>query len=269
MNDDFYIKPIIKQVGNKSWLKDEIWRLYFRACNESDKDLRFIDPFCGSLAIPFFILPNNAWVNDANQYIINLYLELIKEPTMPQELRDKNRYLEKRNEFNNLIDQGVSNGRELAELFYYLNRFGYNGVIRFNQKGHFNTPFGLSNVYKTDFQTEVEALKDWKITNLDFKDVISNCSENDFIFADPPYDEQFNYYVKQSFPWERQLELANLLAVHPGPVVTTNNPSDRIVELYTSLGFTRVNKHRFNHMKAPKIQSSLKFKEVMFMRNIE
>lgn len=269
MQDDFYLKPIIKQVGNKGWLKEEIWKLYFRASTNAGKQLRFVDPFCGSLAIPFFILPIDAWINDANQYIINLYNELVKQPTMPEEYRDKERYLQKRNEFNSLVDNGINNGRRLAELFYYLNRFGYNGVIRFNKKGHFNTPFGLSNTYKTDFEIEAGILKDWKITNLDFRDVISQSIKSDFIFADPPYDEQFNHYVKNSFSWEQQVDLANLLAKHPGPVVTTNNPSDRIVDLYTSLGFNRVNKCRFNYLKAPKIRDGLNFKEVMFLRNIE
>jgi DNA adenine methylase len=269
MNNDFYIKPIIKQVGNKSWLKEEIWKFYFRACNDREKNLRFVDPFCGSLAVPFFIIPDQAWVNDANSYIINLYKQLVLEPSMPEQKRDKELYIFKRSQFNNLIEQGVIEGRELAELFYYLNRFGYNGVIRFNQKGKFNTPFGLSKVYKTNFEIEADVLKDWKITNLDFKEVIENCGESDFIFADPPYDEQFNYYVKHSFPWERQVELAHLLSKHPGPVVTTNNPSDRIVDLYTSLGFTRLNKHRFNHLKAAKIQDGLNFKEVLFLRNVE
>lgn len=269
MRDDFFIKPIIKQVGNKSWLKEDIWKFYFRACTINEKQLRFVDPFCGSLAVPFFILPNDCWINDANQYIVNLYNELVKNPTMPEECRDKNKYLLKRSEFNLLVDKGISSGRQLAELFYYLNRFGYNGVIRFNKKGHFNTPFGLSNVYKTDFEIESNILKEWKITNLDFEDVIDNCSESDFIFADPPYDEQFNYYVKNSFSWEQQVKLAELLSKHPGPVITTNNPSDRIVDLYLSLGFNRVNKHRFNYLKAPKIQDKLNFKEVIFLRNIE
>ena len=268
MGNNFYIKPIIKQVGNKSWLKEYIWKLYLKSSINLGSSPRFVDPFCGSLAVPFFIIPNEAWVNDANQYIINLYKQIIIDPRMPPQERSKEIYLSKRQDFNNLIENGVSEGRELAELFYYLNRFGYNGVIRFNKSGKFNTPFGISKIYNTDFEVESSVLKDWKITNLDFRDVIKNCDETDFIFADPPYDEQFNHYVKSSFPWENQVDLANLLAKHPGPVVTTNNPSDRIVDLYTSLGFSRTNRHRFNHLKNPKLQNGLVFKEVIFTRNI-
>jgi DNA adenine methylase len=269
MATNFYIKPIIKQVGNKTWLREDVWKFYLKSCVKNDKGLRFVDPFCGSLAIPFFIIPNQAWVNDANNYIINLYKQIIINPTMPPQERSKELYLLKRQEFNNLIENGVTEGRELAELFYYLNRFGYNGVIRFNKSGKLNTPFGMSKIYNTDFEIEASVLKDWKITNLDFREVIQNCDESDFIFADPPYDEQFNHYVKASFPWENQVDLANLLARHPGPVVTTNNPSDRIVDLYLSLGFSRINKHRFNHLKNAKLQSGLVFKEVIFTRNIQ
>lgn len=43
--------------------------------------------------------------------------------------------------------------KKLAELFYYLNRTGYNGLCRFNNQGEFNVPFGKYKVinYKKDF----------------------------------------------------------------------------------------------------------------------
>lgn len=271
MTDRYYFKPIVRQAGNKTWFREHAWRLYHRACKSSGKDLRFVDPFCGSLAVPLFILPEYAWINDANKYIINFYREVIKNPIFPDLYREEQTYYQKRKEFNNLINLGVHEGREVAELFYYLNRFGYNGLIRFNQKGEFNTPFGVAKSYKTDFSEEATLLDSWEITDLDYAEVIQNCTNADFIFADPPYDDQFNAYLKAGFPWQDQVKLANLLAESNLPVVTTNNPTERILDLYTSLGFDVEYRTRVNNMRLPKTENGQvkRATEAIFTRNIE
>lgn len=271
MINRYYFKPIVRQAGNKTWFREHAWKIYHKACKNKNLDLRFVDPFCGSLAVPFFIIPEKAWINDANKYIINFYKEVINNPIFPEINRNEEEYYSKRKEFNKLINLGISEGREVAELFYYLNRFGYNGLIRFNQKGEFNTPFGVAKSYKTDFSEEAELLKSWKITDLDYSCVIKNCNEQDFIFADPPYDDQFNAYLKAGFPWEEQVKLANLLAESNLPVVTTNNPTKRIMDLYTSLGFQVEYRTRVNNMRLPKTENGQvkRATEAIFMRNIE
>jgi DNA adenine methylase len=60
---------------------------------------------------------------------------------------------------------------------------------------------------------------------------------DDFVYADPPYDVEFRQYSKDGFEWEDQVQLARLLAQHPGPVVLSNQATDRIVELYKQLGY--------------------------------
>ena len=69
----------------------------------------------------------------------------------------------------------------------------------------------------------------------DFEDL--KLRNDDFVYADPPYDVEFTQYAKQAFTWEDQVRLAKWLAQHPGPVVASNQATDRIVELYSSLGF--------------------------------
>ena len=60
---------------------------------------------------------------------------------------------------------------------------------------------------------------------------------DDFIYADPPYDVQFTQYSKEAFGWDEQVRLAERLAQHPGPVVLSNQATDRIQELYRRLGY--------------------------------
>ncbi|HCC32292.1 MAG TPA: adenine methyltransferase, partial [Clostridiales bacterium] len=61
--------------------------------------------------------------------------------------------------------------------------------------------------------------------------------DDDFVYADPPYDVEFTQYSKDGFTWKDQVRLANWLASHPGPVVASNQATPRIVSLYRSLGF--------------------------------
>jgi len=58
------------------------------------------------------------------------------------------------------------------------------------------------------------------------------------LYADPPYDVEFTHYAKEGFGWSDQVRLAEWLADHPGPVVLSNQATNRIMKLYRSLGFS-------------------------------
>ena len=133
---------------------------------------------------------------------------------------------------------GKAASREAAEIFYYLNHSGYNGLCRFNQKGEFNVPFGKYKTvnYEKDFSAYKEVFAHWEFISGDF--VICDTDKNDFIYADPPYDVEFTQYSQEKFGWDEQIRLAEWLAKHPGPVVLSNQATERIVQLYTKLSFT-------------------------------
>ena len=59
----------------------------------------------------------------------------------------------------------------------------------------------------------------------------------DFVYTDPPYDVEFRNYSKGGFGWEEQVRTAEWLAKHPGPVVLSNQSTERIRKLYRKLGF--------------------------------
>lgn len=127
--------------------------------------------------------------------------------------------------------------KRAAELFYYLNRTGYNGLCRFNRRGEFNVPFGRHATinYGRDFRAYRQALSAWEFTVGDFEAI--DLGPDDFIYADPPYDVEFRQYTKEGFAWEGQVRLAEWLARHPGPVVLSNQATPRIMRLYEGLGF--------------------------------
>jgi site-specific DNA-adenine methylase len=124
-----------------------------------------------------------------------------------------------------------------ALLFYYLNRTGFNGLCRFNNKGEFNVPFGKYKTitYSADFLEYRELLGRWEFSCGDFQAMALR--EDDFIYADPPYDRVFTKYSQQDFTWDDQERLAVWLSQHSGRVVVSNQATDRILALYQKLGF--------------------------------
>ena len=155
-------------------------------------------------------------------------------------------YYTARARFNELLGTGQSSTPEAAGLFYYLNRTGYNGLCRFNSKGGFNVPFGrYANInYKTEFPAYKEAFAKWVFTSCDFAAL--ELTNEDFIYADPPYDVEFTHYSKDGFDWDEQERAAVWLSRHRGPVVLSNQATPRIVKLYRSLKFS------LRFLKAPR-----------------
>ena len=66
----------------------------------------------------------------------------------------------------------------------------------------------------------------------------SSWNRPDFIYADPPYDVEFTQYAKDGFSWEDQIRLAELLAKHSGPVLLSNQATERVLNLYRENEFT-------------------------------
>ncbi len=150
---------------------------------------------------------------------------------------DAELYYSHRNRFNDLVANGGANTCKAAELFYYLNRTGYNGLCRFNRTGQFNVPFGQyrSIGYKRDFSGYKQVVSRWDFLCGNFECVRLN--SKDFVYADPPYDVEFTHYAKEGFSWDDQVRLAEWLSKHKGPVVLSNQATPRILKLYKKLGF--------------------------------
>ena len=150
---------------------------------------------------------------------------------------DPETFYRHRNRFNELIKEGAAETAEAAQLFYYLNRTCFNGLCRFNQSGEFNVPFGRYRTinYETDFSSYKFALKGWVFTTGDLQTI--PVAAEDFIYADPPYDVEFTQYSKEVFGWDEQVRTAEWLARHKGPVILSNQATERIVNLYRKLGF--------------------------------
>ena len=227
------LKPPLKWAGGKRWLVPHLEPMWAKHSHR-----RYVEPFCGGLAVALGLQPKRALLNDVNPHLINFYRHLQNGLQLRIEMRyNKQLFYRHRERFNKLIQNGGAKSGEAAELFYYLNRTCFNGLCRFNKGGAFNVPFGTFSTinYATDFGEYAKAFKQFEFTNVDVEKV--EIEETDFIYADPPYDVEFTTYSSGGFSWDDQKRTAELLSKHPGPVVISNQATPRIVELYEDLGF--------------------------------
>ena len=226
------LRSPLKWAGGKRWLIPKLEKLWKKHAHR-----RLVEPFCGGLSVALGLQAEKALLNDVNFAVINFYQQIQQGLTLDISLEnDEVAYYQKRTEFNRLNQMGGAENTT-AQLFYYLNRTGYNGLCRFNKSGGYNVPFGRYKTinYQTDFTPYQSVLSGWEFSNKDFAELDIN--ENDFIYADPPYDVPFRQYAQQGFSWEDQERLAEWLAHHKGPVVLSNQATDKIIQLYKKLGF--------------------------------
>lgn len=229
------MRPIIKYRGGKSREIQEFERFIPREYN------RYIEPFFGGGAVFFNLEPGHAIINDVNQPLMRFYdqvrnnymdlseelLEIqnvyeanqqlyaerraaIEDPTVRVENLNETLYYQMRDMYNGIIPQIYSEGA----LYYFINKTAYSGMIRYNQQGEFNVPFGRYVHFNTRMITpqHSELLNRAELHNEDYSDIFNQAQDNDFIFLDPPYDCTFNDYgnleMQNGFDEEQHRRLA-------------------------------------------------------------
>jgi DNA adenine methylase len=227
------LKPPLKWAGGKRWLAPHLKSIW-----EANAKRRYVEPFCGGLAVALGLQLEQALLNDVNPHLINFYRQVQNGLDMRLTMRNNEKlFYRHRERFNELVRKGKALTAEGAQLFYYLNRTCFNGLCRFNKSGDFNVPFGTYKAinYATDFSEYATVFRQWQFTNEDIEAL--RIEAGDFIYADPPYDVEFTTYSAGGFSWKDQERTAERLAKHDGPVVISNQATPRIIELYERLGF--------------------------------
>lgn len=208
-----FSRPFLKWAGSKYQILDTIF-------SKLPEGNRLIEPFTGSGAVFLNSKFSRYLVNDINVDLVNLYksIQLHGERFITDAQKyftDKNNnektYYKFRERFNSLNDI-----YEKSCLFLYLNRHGYNGLVRYNSQGRYNVPFGR---YKKPYFPFKELIffytKSKKITftSLDFKKIMSRARRGNIVYADPPYiplnsTSNFTSYSANTFGVKEQKELA-------------------------------------------------------------
>lgn len=277
------INPPIKCQGRKTSLVGEI-----KSLANTFQYRQWIEPFCGSCAAAFNIEPTNAILCDANPHIIKFYNDLkdghldvfhIKEflECEGDKLKkDNNYYYIVRERFNDRLF-----GSTLKSLdFLFLNRSCYNGLMRFNNSGSFNTPYCKVPHRFTDklidrILRECQMAIHFTIMHnvsfifADFHQTIFNANEEDLIYADPPYiGRNTQYHTGWSESDEK--DLSNLLLNRNGPFIlstwlSANNVENQYIDKYWSNG-TTINTVDHYYKVGPKVSNRYRVKEALISR---
>lgn len=209
--------PIVKWVGGKRQLMFELLKDMPKSYN------RYFEPFIGGGALFFELQPEQAYISDMNEELINLYsvvrdnvYELIDDLSKHEvskeyflEIRNIDR-TEKYAEFSNV---------ERASRFIYLNRTCFNGMYRVNSQGQFNVPFGHYKnpriIDENNLLNCSELLKKTEIKCADFSEILTKVKKGDFVYFDPPYvplneTSSFTSYTKDGFDIDMQFKLRDV-----------------------------------------------------------
>ena len=254
-------KPVIKWVGGKRQLINDI------KTNMPEKYNRYFEPFIGGAALFFELKPENAFINDYNHELTNLY-EIIK--TKPNELiKDLKKHKNNEDYYYSLrkLDREPTKYKRMSKVkkasrFIFLNKTGYNGLYRVNQKGQNNVPYGrYSNptIFEEDNILECSKyLQSATITTGDFENIKEHIKEGDFVYFDPPYvplnaTSNFTAYTDKGFDDDMQFrlkELCDYIDSIGAYFLLSNSYTEFILDLYKDYQIVTVEANRALNCKA-------------------
>ena len=205
-------QPIIKWSGSKRSQSDEILKYFPKEIDT------YYEPFCGGASILFSLLKNeNIKVNryvisDINEDLICLWRMIKNDPNTLKntyrilwtKLKNKKTISEKKAYYEN-VRNTYNEDHEDPAYFLFLNRTCFNGLIRYNSNGDFNTSYHLNrDGIRPDKLDKI--IDEWsfllneknvEIYLRDYSEIIPK--EGDFIYLDPPYMDTKGMYLYNKF----------------------------------------------------------------------
>jgi len=210
------------------------------------------EPFIGGGSIAIEITKSNpnipVWINDLYVPLYNFWVQLrdrgeeLSERVREEKQRtldegDKDKVTASAKELFNRYKAEIDtyDDFEKAVAFFIMNKCSFSGLTEnstFSQSAS-NSNFSLVGADKLAHFSKL--IEDWKITNIDYSEVMKESGSSDtFVFLDPPYDIKDFLYGKnremhKSFDHDRFADdVYN--CVHK--FMITYNVNDRLKELY-------------------------------------
>lgn len=251
------VRPFLKWAGGKRQLLPRLREHYPQAFD------RYVEPFLGSGAV-FFDLFSAGRLEGRRVELVDLNADLIGCYRMLRDhteaviaaldaLAEEHRarggdcYYDVRDRrFNPARADGVERAEytpELAAMFIYLNRTGFNGLFRLNRAGAFNVPAGR---YVNPRICDADHLRacgralrmpGLTLSRTSFEETLAGASAGDFVYCDPPYaplspTSLFAHYTAGGFTMRdhQRLQAAIIDAATRGAVVVVSNSSAPEIE---------------------------------------
>jgi DNA adenine methylase len=215
------VSPFLKWVGGKRQLIPAIMEHLPKNIN----NLNYYEPFIGGGALFFHLQPQNAFINDFNEELINVY-NVIKN-NLPELISDLKKHKNEADYFYEIrsLDRSEKfqdlSQVERASRVIFLNKTCFNGLYRVNNAGEFNAPFGRYKNPNIVNEPTLKAVNKFlnnsnvRISSGDYSEILESADENSFVYFDPPYhpiseSSNFTGYVQGGWNIYDQIRLREL-----------------------------------------------------------
>lgn len=247
----FPLKTCLRYPGGKSKATKTLAPWY----PENFKEYR--EPFIGGGSVAFYTTQAYPdvpiWINDLYVPLYNFWVQLrdngeelserLKE--IKTKVSDFGSQDEKDAAHKELFNQtrtdiNTQEGLERAASFFILNKCSFSGLT---ENSTFSVTASRSNfsfVGIEKLKAYSKLMKNWKITNIDYSEVMNSPGDDVFVFLDPPYDIKDFLYGK-----DREMHKSfdhNVFAENvyecPHKFMITYNVNDKLLELYKNYELT-------------------------------
>ena len=241
----FPLKTCLRYPGGKSKATKTLAPWY------PDNFKEYREPFIGGGSVAFYTTQAYpdvpVWINDLYVPLYNFWVQLrdngeelserlkeIKEKASDFGTQDEKDAAHKELFDKTKVDINTQEGVERAASFFILNKCSFSGLTE-------NSTFSVTASRSNFSFVGIEKLKDysrlmknWKITNIDYSEVMNAPGQDVFVFLDPPYDIKDFLYGKnremhKSFDHDI---FAEKVYECPHKFMITYNVNDRLLELY-------------------------------------
>ena len=257
--------PVLKWAGGKTQLIEIIATKVPHMYNN------YYEPFVGGGAVLFTISPQQAFINDINRQLMNLYMQLKVAANSVIEIVNemdsapcsRELYYSMRDRYNvKIMEQEFDS--ECAALMIWINKHCFNGLHRVNKQGFFNVPYNNKVSGKSINEDNIRSISDYlnsaniKMTCLDFEEACDGVSAGDFVYFDSPYMPEsatasFTNYTVEGFNLADHMRLAALfrrLDAVGAKVMLSNNDVPLVHELYAGYNIQSVDVKRMINSNA-------------------
>jgi DNA adenine methylase len=257
------VRPLLKWAGGKRQLLPQLRRFVPPAFG------RYHEPFLGSGALFFDLwkrgaLRHGARLTDSNVDLIGCYtavranveavITALQRLAAARQQAPADHYYRVRDRLFNPARTALHRpgqaeySPDLAAMFLYLNRTGFNGLFRLNSRGAFNVPAGrYANPRICDpanLRRVAEALSTpgVRLAHAGYESVLGAARDGDFVYFDPPYapisaTARFTSYTANGFSDADHCRLQRVvvqLAERRCRVVLSNSAAPIVSDLYES-----------------------------------
>lgn len=209
------------------------------------------EPFIGGGSVSFYATQAYpdvpVWINDKYVTLYNFWVQLrdcgeelsdrlndIKSEVSNYESQDDKDAAHKELFNRTLDDINVQDGLDRAVSFFVLNKCSFSGLTENSTFSKTASRSNFSFVGIQKLKQYSQLIQKWKITNIDYSEVMNAPGNDVFVFLDPPYDIKDFLYGKdrEMHKFFDHDKFAEDVYKCPHKFMITYNVNERLLELY-------------------------------------